>query len=123
MKTKVLLTLVTMTIGVTCYASDFSSRKNNMDEPEKIIVMDSIAYHQEHEIDGNPCPCTHYSCECGGKLEFSATAYKKYHKNKKCYKCSGKGCEFCDSTGLDWDWVAGCKCKKCGRGYDQPNDC
>ena len=127
MKKKVIMAVMAMAIGLACNANDLATFKNISDEPEKHIVADTISDHHNHESyedESHPCPCSMFYCkECGTQLEFSAMAYKKYHKNKKCCKCNGKGCEFCDSTGLDWDWVAGCKCKKCKIGYVQPNDC
>lgn len=124
MKKKVILAVVAMTIGIACNASDLSTCKNVSDEPEKVVVMDSIVHHHnEHSIDGNPCPCSNFSCsECGGQLEYSAKAYKEY-TGKKCSVCKGEGCSTCDYEGLDWKWKAGCKCKKCGTGFVQPNDC
>ena len=126
MKKKVFMAMMAMAIGVACNASELKTNNSIKDEPEKSIVMDTISGHhdhEDHEIGGYPCPCSHYSCEeCGRTLEYSAKAYKKYN-NRKCYKCNGKGCVDCDGTGRDWDWVPGCYCKKCKIGYVQPNDC
>lgn len=125
-KKRIFMALMSMAIGVACNASELETYIGFSDEPENNIAMDTISgnhNHEDHEIDGYPCPCSNYSCgECGGKLEFSAKAYKKY-SGKKCRICKGEGCKTCDFEGLDWDWKAGCKCKKCGRGYEQPNDC
>ncbi len=127
MRKKVILAAMAMAIGVACNANDLTTFKNTSDEPEKHIVTDTVISHHNHEAledEGYPCPCSESYCrECGKQLEYSAKAYKKFKKNTKCYKCRGKGCNDCDSTGLDWDWVPGCKCNKCKIGYVQPNDC
>jgi hypothetical protein len=126
MKKKVFMAMMAMTIGVACNASALGTSYSVTDEPEKSIVMDTISeyhHHEDHEIDGAPCPCSNYSCtECGGKLEYSATAYKKY-TGKKCSICKGEGCKTCGNEGLEWWWVPGCYCKMCKIGYVQPNDC
>lgn len=128
MKKRVIMAIIAMAIGTVCYANDLTTNKHNQDNPEKNTITDTISdcsNHEshEHEIDGYPCPCSKFTCrQCGGTLEISATAYKKYNK-KKCHKCNGKGCVYCDGTGHDWNWVTGCKCKRCGKGYKQPNDC
>ena len=121
MKTKRMILIVAMAIGIAVFTA-FSVVPNTPDgdNPKKKTVVTVTADNNGQEV-GNPCPCSKFKCECGGALEWATMAYKKY-TGKKCQICSGKGCQYCDK-GKDYNWVAGCKCKSCGKGYDQPNDC
>lgn len=121
MKTKKMFLVAAMAIGATALMA-FSMMPNTPDgdNPQKKTVVTATTNDNGQEV-GSPCPCSKFKCSCGGTLEYSAKAYKHY-TGKKCQLCSGKGCQYCDN-GKEYDWVAGCKCKSCGAGYDQPNDC
>ena len=65
--------------------------------------------------------CYEYTCQCGGKLEWSAKAWKEW---VTCPSCHGKGklyggyeCTMCDGSGQVEEWHSGCVCKKCGEVY------
>lgn len=63
-------------------------------------------------------------CDCGGKLEWTATAYTV---TVKCYSCGGDGvlgsgsykqkCNLCNGTGRVKEWRSGYRCKSCGKVY------
>lgn len=66
--------------------------------------------------------CYEYSCQCGGKLEWSAKAWKE---KVTCPSCNGKGklyggdkCTLCNGSGKVDEWHSGCVCKKCGKVYN-----
>ena len=66
--------------------------------------------------------CTGYLCNCGGQLEWSATAWKE---TITCPSCHGNGrlyggyeCSTCQGTGRSFKWHDGCVCKRCGAVYD-----
>ena len=122
MKKKIWIVAAVVVFSVAFSAWTFMPKKEKTVAPQ---ANEPVVTHNDYtEVEGYPCPCTDYYCsDCGKKLEYSATAYKKYYKNSKCHSCNGKGCDSCDNTGRDWDWVPGCLCKKCKIGYEQPNDC
>ncbi|MBP5516803.1 MAG: hypothetical protein J6X86_07630 [Bacteroidales bacterium] len=121
MKTKKMILIAAIAI-VTAALTAFSMMPDTPDgeKPQNKTTVTVTADDNGQEVEG-PCPCSKNKCSCGGTLEYSAKAYKRY-TGKKCQVCGGKGCQFCDA-GKDYDWVAGCKCKSCGKGYDQANDC
>ena len=99
------------------------------DKQEKVLTTESTETECVDEENGYPCPCSNYICPyCKVKLDWSARAYKEY-TGKRCTICDGTGkysnggkCEYCDN-GRAYNWISGCKCPKCKRGFDQPQDC
>ena len=99
------------------------------DKQEKVLTTESTETECVDEENGYPCPCSNYICPyCKVKLDWSAQAY--YVKTgKKCIVCNGKGnysngkdCEYC-INGDEIKWISGCKCPKCDRGFERPDDC
>lgn len=132
MKTKKMILVAAMAIGAAALMA-FTMMPNTPDgdNPQKNTVVTATADDNGQEV-GSPCPCSNYRCGCGGTLEWSSTAYKE--DLGECTHCKGTGqygnpsigyskCGYCDGTGRKWKWHSGCKCKSCGAGYDQPNDC
>ena len=83
----------------------------------------SVQFNDTSDIEGAPCACSKYQCECGYQLEWSPIAYKEY-SGRKCGLCNGTGrvgskytgydkCSLCEGTGREWEWHSGCVCKNC----------
>ena len=100
-------------------AHTFDLYEHNMSECE---YCDNYHLYIIHGISSKP------NCTCGGYLELSFKAYKKY-TGKKCTLCNGTGrkldsrgnptmenCSWCDN-GKEFEWQTAYVCQRCGKLY------
>lgn len=132
MKKKIII-LTTLTASfIILMAFMIKPQSFNEKKQSEFTTQISVQVNDTSNIDGAPCACSKYQCECGYQLEWSAIAYKEYLG--KCKACNGTGrvgskyagyqeCSLCEGTGREWEWHSGCVCKNCGNVYLQPNDC
>ena len=91
-----------------------------------IISLTILCFSQKASIYAASTRTTNsaYQCSCGGKLSWTATAYKIYHT---CSLCKGKRgwrennrwvtCTNCKGSGQDYRWKSGYVCERCGKIY------
>lgn len=91
------------------------------DHVVNIERMASFVNNQPVALNANPIT-EGRECSCGGKLEWTAKAYKEY---KTCSLCEGTGtygnetCTLCNGSGKDYVWKSGYVCKSCGKIYKE----
>lgn len=121
MRTKKMVLVTATAIGIAALMA-FTMTPNAHDCNKKETVKKLKQCDTTATTSAYPCPCSKFECRCGGDLYWTTKAYKKY-SGKKCSFCDGAGCKECDGEGREFFWQPGCKCKKCGNGFKQPNDC
>lgn len=113
------LTLPMLSLGAVSVDLTTEAKSPLSDHIVNIERMGNLLKHQPVGLKAVP-DTEGRECSCGGKLEWTAKAYKEYIT---CSLCKGTGtygsetCTNCKGSGKDYEWKSGYVCKSCGKIY------